>query len=511
MQPFLPRKHIPISVLLAAAVVLGLFTTRDYGESWDEADIYRYSQYATQAYRFFLHPADLPAFDTNLNLYGPAYYVVAGLIANGLMAIHPAWSLINAWHFTYFLTFLAGALVLYLLCTRWMSELAAFGAALLFMTQPLLWGHAFINPKDIPFMAIFTAAIYSGFKMVDGQRASPWINLRLVTAAILLGLTVSFRVVGPLAGLIVLGYAVHRLGRRVLAPAAVYLGIAAVTTYLAWPYLWSAPVAGYMTSLQTMTEFPFVSNILFNGRIYKADQLPGTYFPTFLGIQLTETAVILVCGGIAVSATLFIRKRLTGPFTLFLVWFVLPAALIIAARVPLYDNARQLYFLLPPLFVLAGLCFESLFAMWPRPAIRAAILFLAALPGILLAIRLHPYEYVYYNSLVGGTGGAYRRFETDYWGTSLKEVAEYLDSSAPQGSSVLVFGPDQILKQYLRPDIRIAVPPESPPAAHDFVAMQTRANIDERHCSDTETIYSVGRRGAVFSVLKRIPIGVACN
>ncbi len=511
MQAILPRKHLPITVLLAAALVLGVFTAGDYGESWDEADIYRYSEYATQAYRFFLHPADLPAFDTNLNLYGPAYYVAAGLIANGFMALHPAWSQINAWHFTYFLTFLAGALALYLLCTRWMSELAALGAALLFLSQPLLWGHAFINPKDIPFMTIFTAAVYSGFKMVDGRQASPLISPRLLVAAVLLGLTVSFRVVGPLAGLIVLGYAAHRLGRRVIAPAAVYLGIAAITTYLAWPYLWGAPVAGYITSLQTMTEFPFVSNILFNGRIYKADELPGMYFPTFLGIQLTETALILICGGIALSARLFVRSRLAGPLTLFLVWFVSPAALIIAARVPLYDNARQLYFLLPPLFVLAGLCLDGLFALLTRPAIQAGILFIAALPGILLAIRLHPYEYVYYNSLVGGTGGAYRRFETDYWGISFREVAEYLNSSAPQGSSVLVFGPDQILKQYLRPDIGIEVPPESPPAAHDFVAMQTRANIDERHCGDTETVYSVGRRGAIFSFLKRIPIGVGCN
>jgi len=40
--------------------------------------------------------------------------------------------------------------------------------------------------------------------------------------------------------------------------------------------------------------------------------------------------------------------------------------------------------------------------------------------------KLHPYEYVYFNELVGGLPGAGRNFETDYWGTSYKEAALWL-------------------------------------------------------------------------------------
>jgi hypothetical protein len=42
-------------------------------------------------------------------------------------------------------------------------------------------------------------------------------------------------------------------------------------------------------------------------------------------------------------------------------------------------------------------------------------------------VGLHPYEYVSFNSLVGGTGGAQGRFELDYWGISLAEATRRLE------------------------------------------------------------------------------------
>ncbi len=208
------KKHFPVILLLITAFLIGFFTIKDYGESWDEADIYRYGDYAINAYRYILNPQALPAFNTNLNLYGPGYYLATDLLAHLFKIVIPAWSLINAWHFVYFLTFLACALVIYLLARRWMSELAAFGVVLLFLSQPLLWGHAFINPKDLPFMAFFTASIYTGFRMVDHYEVSSRLDLALIPAGILLGFTASFRVIGPLAGILVLGYAILQITNK---------------------------------------------------------------------------------------------------------------------------------------------------------------------------------------------------------------------------------------------------------------------------------------------------------
>jgi hypothetical protein len=505
------KKHFPVILLLITALLIGFFTVKDYGESWDEADIYRYGDYAINAYRYILHPQALPDFNTNLNLYGPGYYLTADLIAHLFRFVIPAWSLVNAWHFVYFLTFLACALLIYLLARRWMSELGAFGAVLLFLSQPLLWGHAVINTKDIPFMAFFTASIYAGLGMVDYYESSSKLDKAFIPAGILLGFTASFRVIGPLAGVLVLGYAIYKLRSKTVFPAVLYLVTAGITVYLTWPYLWSSLIGHYIESLATMSQFPFATDILFVGKLYKANQLPNTYFPTMVGIQLTEPALLLLGLGIAISILLFFNRKMAEPFLLFLAWFLIPALIIIGIRTPLYDNARQLYFLFPPLFILMGLALEKIFVFLTHPLGKAALLLIAALPGILVAARLHPYEYVYYNAFVGGTGGAFRKFEMDYWGVSFKDITEYLNSTAPENASVLAFGPEQTVEQYARPDIKIFIPQQQPAATYDYVAFLTRENLDERRCKGADTIFSIDRRGAILSVLKSIPAGTECR
>ena len=210
MSAFLKQKPLGIVVLLAVAAVIGVLTVADYGQSWDEATLYRYSQYTLHAYRFLLHPTDLPASNDTLPQNGPGYVTAVSVVVPYLLRLAPAWSLITARHFVYFLTFLGGALAFYLLCRRWLSEAASVGATLLLISQPLLWGHAFINPKDLPFLAFFTATICAGLNMAEHSPGSAGFRTRIVLVGVLLGITSSLRVTGPAAGLIVLGYGAYR-------------------------------------------------------------------------------------------------------------------------------------------------------------------------------------------------------------------------------------------------------------------------------------------------------------
>src|SRR4030067_713800 len=66
-----------------------------------------------------------------------------------------------------FLSLLLGLSFFYIICLRLMNKWTAFSTTLLFGTQPLIWGHAFINPKDIPFMAFFLGSLATGLAMVD--------------------------------------------------------------------------------------------------------------------------------------------------------------------------------------------------------------------------------------------------------------------------------------------------------------------------------------------------------
>ena len=156
----------PIYILLAANILVGLFVFRDYGLSWDEPLFYDYADALGYAYS----PSEWFSghFDVN-NSYGasgddhktrgPAYLFLAREPVYLLEALGSDSA--SAWHLVNFLFFQLGVYFLYRLSIRWMKPSAALAASAFFAWQPLLWGHAFINPKDPPFLVFFSGVSLS--------------------------------------------------------------------------------------------------------------------------------------------------------------------------------------------------------------------------------------------------------------------------------------------------------------------------------------------------------------
>ncbi len=85
---------------------------------------------------------------------------------------------------------------------------------------------------------------------------------------------------------------------------------------------------------------------------------------------------------------------------------------------------------MPPLAVLAGIGFDSALSIlslrrWLAASAAAAATLAFAWNADVLA-RLHPYEYMFYNPLVGGLEGAARRYEMDYWVNVMPEAVRAL-------------------------------------------------------------------------------------
>jgi len=500
-----PKQHsilrnIPIFTLLITAFLVGTLTVRDYGISWDEAGIFRYSGHLPEAYKNVLDPQRYEPDNYNwiLNYYGPAHFIYSELMSRALINFQPSWGNGTAQHFSYLITFLGGMLCLYLLLNRWFGEWTAFGAVLLFVTQPLFWGHALMNPKDLPFMAFFIASIYLGFRMIDDASLK-----NVLLAGIVLGISTSIRPIAPMAGVIVILYGLWKLKLKILPTALWYAIAALMSAYLAWPYLWKGPIENFWGSLEIMSQFPFDAKILFRGTLYPPDCLPRSYVPTLFFLQLTEPLLALSLVGFVMM--LFSRKN--EALFLFGSWFLLPIAGIILSRSVLYDNARQIFFLLPPIFILAGFALEFLNTRVPNKWIKNTLLLFFVLPGIIAGIRLHPYEYVYYNSLIGGVRGADAGFETDYWGVSFKEAMDYVNENAPLNARVMVLsGPDETAAYYARPDIQIITEETDylPDKGYDYALILTRKNINENRCPNSETVHTIGRDGVVFTYIRQL-------
>jgi 4-amino-4-deoxy-L-arabinose transferase-like glycosyltransferase len=414
------------------------------------------------------------------------------------------------------MTFLLGGCFLYTLCARLMSRRAALLAAGLFLTQPLLWGHAFINPKDIPFMVFFLAAVTAGIQMADHYtRASLgdsifWSGLRdrklilhLVWAAICLGLCVSVRVLGPAAGLIVAAYLFWRAGLKSIPILILYFGIAAVVSFSTWPNLWGSPIHRFIESIRMMANFPWEGTVLFNGIEYPSDQLPRSYLPALFGLQFTEPALLLFGLGLVGVGRFFLKEsphRLLA--SLVAGWFFLPVLAAILFRPVMYDNFRQFLFIVPAGFILAGIGLDLLLPLVRNRAVATALVLLIYAPGLLSLVSLHPYQYVYYNGFAGGVQGAFRRYEMDYWMTSYRQAARFLNETAEPEARIAVSKHPRLLRKYAREDLLVEDREQACRA--DYVVINTRHSLDLRAFPDEPVVYNVGRDRALFVVVKKL-------
>jgi hypothetical protein len=592
------KKHLP-AILLACLFLAGLLTFPRYGESWDDLSLQKYAAKSITAYNTFPQEGVVNIGREDLGFYGPFFVMLTDVLSKSLSAVLP-FSLPDLRHLIYYLTYFAGVLAFHSIAKRWLSALPALGATLLFATQPVFWGHAFINPKDTPFLSLFLLSLSFGMHAFDSLKldspaelsprskqtlallTSLWlvsvfglflftqailsyietlvlsaqagntnpfsliaknitavpaeiyiqryfvlflqlrtfyfllltalllftyyrlnyqllrIFLAVLPAALLLGFATSTRILGPFAGLIITYYALRTKGKSVLPALTMYAVIALMATYISWPYLWMNPIPNFINSLREMSLYPWTGGVLFNGSSYQSTNLPISYLPVLLLIQLTEPVWALSIAGWWVAALPVGKKR--GLVELSLLWFVIPLAAFIIFRVALYDNFRQVFFILPPIFLMAGVAFEAIKNVkW-----QAALIVVCLLPSLFGIVSLHPYEYIYYNSFVGGVSGAEGRFETDYWSTSFREAAEYVNANASPNANIWVEGPDQTFALFLREDLNVYSSGEVERAEqYEYVVTITRYNFDETVYPDAEIAHRIMRGDAVLTVIKK--------
>jgi len=237
-----------------------------------------------------------------------------------------------------------------------------------------------------------------------------------------------------------------------------------------------------------------------------------SYVPGLFGLQFTEPVVLLFIVGLCVLACQVWKRVINIDYSLLVTtWGLLPFIAFTILRPSLYDNFRQLFFIIPPLFLIVGLALEKLFQYIKNWYLQVSIIILFLLAGILPIIHLHPYQYVYYNSFIGGVQGASRRFEADYWGTSFREAIEYVNQIAPQDTHLIVFAAGNIdrVTRYARPDLVIDSINSTrfdPATGYSYAIVSTRGDRNLKNFTDWQTLYTVERDGNVFALVKQRPI-----
>lgn len=433
--------NLASALLLLTLVVLMGSTFLDYGVTADEGVQHRYGRRIVRWYSTLGDGRSLTE-RNNLFLYGGAFELAAQAAALvSPFGTYDTRHLVNA-------AFgLAGIVAAWGLARHLCGAAAGFLSALFLSLTPAYYGHCFANPKDIPFAALYALAAWSISAATDDRQRI--LSPRIALAGMAVGLCAGVRV----NGIVLVGFAALLWGATAWTEArgflllrrealgvgltlAALLAIAWLAMLACWPWAQLNPLGNPLQALRTFSDF-HGNAVLFEGDGLPSTDLPRRYVPKLLVLTLPEFYLPAVGLGLWGMGHLVRGRPVAGTrrrVLLHVLWVfalaALPLAWAILNRTPLYNGLRQLLFAVPVLAVVAGVS-VALALRRRRPTILLAPAMGVLVGCLVLAavdmVRLHPYQYVYFNRLfAGGLRSAVGLYETDYWFTSYREGVEWV-------------------------------------------------------------------------------------
>jgi tetratricopeptide (TPR) repeat protein len=321
-------------------------------------------------------------------------------------------------------------------------------ALLLMAVSPRIIGHSMNNPVDLPFAALYAFSIYFIIRFVDelpNPTITTWIPL-------LIGIALATDV--RIAGLVLIFYLglfacarfalrirvgdrktfVRSLGITALLCLGSYLLVSAL-----WPLAHGNPLATPLMAFKHLSRLEtFNAYDLFEGRWIDRPDLPWYFAPKWLVIGTP----LFVPLGLLLSPLLFTTpsRRASsepridrGKLALVAFTFLFPLLFVLLRKSYIYNDARHVLFVYPPLIVVCALAFERTLRATRSRAIQGLLALLlagTAIEPVSFMIRNHPNENVYFSPLIGGVNGAWHRYETDFWGNSSREAVEWIQANS---------------------------------------------------------------------------------
>ncbi|MBB6306353.1 glycosyltransferase family 39 protein [Xanthobacter tagetidis] len=505
------------AALVCALAVLGCLTFSDYGLGWDDFTHSQYGELLLNYYRS--HFTDRAAFSfVNLFYYGGGFDLIAAMLAKILpLELFDVRRLLGA------VVGMIGFVLVWRTGRRIGGPVAGLAALCLLAVCPLYYGQMFMNAKDAPFAVTMLGVTYALVRAFDEYpRPSPY-TVAVFGACI--GLAIGARVLGLLAGAnLVLALAVlfiiearrrgigqaAQRGTGFIALLALGLPLGYFMLALVWPWAVVEPT-NPLVALKYYSHFWEVPwREMFEGQAISVPDMPRRYVPTLFALQMPEMFLGLFLAGAGFAAFRIVRgqeaPQARARYMLLLSAALVPIAVVMATRPAMYNGIRHFVFVTPAMALLGGLAVSAIWNVLARAPVAArgaaAAAFALGIAAPASTFRdIHPYEYTYYNSIVGGVRGADDKFMIDYWGLAFKQAAEALDQyvethrgQLPQGRKlkVAVCGPLLAAKAEFGPQYELTYDSKTA----DLALVQ-----GEFHCADVKApvLVEVAREGVVYA------------
>lgn len=350
------------------------------------------------------------------------------------------------------------------------GKVAGVIAAVSLSLYPLFWAESHFNTeKDIPETVFWSFLFFSVWKGII-EKNYKWILM----SGLFLGLAMGTKFNVFFTPLIIIPWIIVFLltnyinkkfsakdfflknGKFVLS--ILIAPILSVAIFIgSWPYLW----------------FDLLTNIRGVFSFYKTIGFTSNIDPNFLGplgintypiqwIIFTTPPVILLFSIIGIIVSIFRFKQEKDKLSfLFLLWLIIPILRITWPGTTVYGGIRQIMEYIPALALFAGLGGQTVYSLLKRKINKLVVWILIIglfIPHLLILVKIHPNENVYFNSLIGGLGAAKEK-NLPSWGNSFgapyRQGIIWLNTNVPLNGKV-VFTRElmpNIPVIWIRPDI----------------------------------------------------------
>ena len=263
--------------------------------------------------------------------------------------------------------------------------------------------------------------------------------------------------------------------------------------------------------------------ILLNGNYFLYVEIPKSYLLINLIYRAPEyfllTYVIFIF--IFLNSSSFYKKKIfLFNYKLLLVtsMIVFPFLLIFFTPFSIYDGLRHVLWMLPYFCIIPGLTIYYLIENINFLVVKLTLSFLSLLIIYFLFnfFLITPYQYTYLNIFNGKMENRYKKFENDYWASSIKELIKEVNFDKRSTISFATCGINQyVAKYYLKKNgysnFRFGNSENS-----SYIIMTNRVILNKENiwksenltnCFDKyegEDAFSVKRNGMVLSVIRKI-------
>jgi tetratricopeptide (TPR) repeat protein len=388
----------------------------------------------------------------NMHLYGGFFEVVTGFTNKALgfqpgeLAYH------NVRHVSSAVLGWVAMLCTALFAGLIAGQRAGIIALLIMLVSPRFLGDSLMNPKDIPFAAGYIMAIYHMAAVLNRMPNPRRINLLGLAAGLGIALGIraggllSFGIFGMFAGLHF--FFSNGLFRSFSAVktlkkyAILVVGVVAVGYAFAlffWPFALQSPLNNPFLALSKFSELEVKIRVLFEGVNVMSDKTPWYYPLKWMAYTIPLLSLTGFFGSLVLLPRLLRRYQ---PLWVSLALFgaIFPVFYVIYKNSVIHDGWRHLTFAYPTFCVVSALFWNEAMNMLSGKKVAQYVFggifgILVLAPGVFI-VQNRAMPYVYFNELIGGTAGAFGKYETDYWGLSVRQGIEWMEKEGILGPNM---------------------------------------------------------------------------